>query len=101
MHQFVLVLFFCHETQDISKVLSVANLGSIYMGLDPFGTSKKLVWISLVFTWGLVDLVQIGSAIWYQMGPLMKVIRTVPVSNCSHVNTVGLILNGSEHIQFC
>ena len=34
----------------------------------------KLVRINLVFTRDLVDPVRIGSAIWYQMGPLMKVI---------------------------
>ena len=50
---------------------------------DPFGTGTKLVRISLVLTQDLVDPVRIGSAIWYQMGPLMKVIpfqfRTGPV----------------------
>ena len=34
----------------------------------------KLVLVSLMFTWDLVDLVWIRSALWYQMGPLMKVI---------------------------
>ena len=62
------------------------------MGPDPFGTSMKLVRISLVFTWDLVDPVWIGSAVWYQMGPLMKVIplwsRTFPVWNRHHVNRV-------------
>ena len=50
------------------------------MGPDPFGTGTKLVRISLVFTRDLVDSVRIGSAIWYQMGPLMNVILcgTVP-----------------------
>ena len=50
------------------------------MGTDPFGTGIKLVRVSIVFTWDLVDLVWIGSAILYQMGPLMKVIlyETVP-----------------------
>ena len=43
------------------------------MGPDPFGTGTKLVRMSLVFTRDLVDPVRIGSAIWYQMGPLMKV----------------------------
>ena len=54
--------------------------GSIYTGPDPFGTGTKLVRISLVFTRDLVDLVRIGSATWYQMGPFMKVILcgTVP-----------------------
>ena len=49
------------------------------MGPDPFGTGTKLVRVSLVFTRDLVDPVRIGSAIWYQTGPLMKVIlcRTV------------------------
>ena len=37
-------------------------------------TGTKLVRISLVFTRDLMDPVRIGSAIWYQMGPLMKVI---------------------------
>ena len=44
------------------------------MGPDPFGTGTKLVRISLVFTRDLVDPIRIGSAIWYQIGPLMKVI---------------------------
>ena len=44
------------------------------MGPDPFGTGTKLARINLVFTQDLVDPVRIGSAIWYQMGPLMKVI---------------------------
>ena len=50
------------------------------MGPDPFGTGTDLVGISLVFTWDLVDLVRIGSAFWYQMGPLMKAIPygTIP-----------------------
>ena len=34
---------------------------------DPFGTGRKLVQISLVFTRDLVDPVRIGFAIWYQM----------------------------------
>ena len=49
-------------------------LGSVYTVPDPFGTGTKLVRISLVFTRDLMDPVRIGSAIWYQMGPLMKVI---------------------------
>ena len=44
------------------------------MGPDPFGTGTKLVRISLVFIWDLVDPVRIGPAIWYQTGQLMKVI---------------------------
>ena len=72
---------------NLSQILSIilthgrTNLGSVYMGPDPFGTGTKLVRIILVFTRDLVDPVRIGSAIWYQMGPLMKVILrgTVPV----------------------
>ena len=44
-----------------------------------------------MFTRDLSDPVRIGSAIWYQMGPLMKVIHMephVPVSNWSRVNRV-------------
>ena len=48
--------------------------GSVYTGTDPFGTGTKLVRKSLVFARDLADPVRIGSAIWYQMGPLMKVI---------------------------
>ena len=44
------------------------------MRTDPFGTGTKLVQISLVFARDFVDPVRIRSAIWYQMGPLMKVI---------------------------
>ena len=50
-------------------------------------------------TWDLVDQVPIGSAIWYQMGPLMKVIPhgcTVPVSNRSRVNRVDPYKSGSD-----
>ena len=56
------------------------NLGSVYMGPDPLGTGTKLVRICLVFTRDLVDPVWVGSAIWYQIGPLMNVIQygTVP-----------------------
>ena len=48
--------------------------------MDPFGTGTKSVRISLVITRDLVDPVRIGSTVWYQMGPLMKVIPygTVP-----------------------
>ena len=55
-------------------------LGSVCTEPDPFGTGTKLLPISLVYTRDMVDLVRIGSAIWYQMGPLMKVIPcgTVP-----------------------
>ena len=45
---------------------------SVYTRPDPFGTGTKLVQISFVFTRGLMDPVRIGSAIWYQLGPLMK-----------------------------
>ena len=52
------------------------------MGPDPFGTDTKLVRINLVFTREQVDSVWFGSAIWYQMGPLMTVILygTIPFS---------------------
>ena len=45
-----------------------------------FGTGTKLARIRLVFTRDMVDPVRIGSPIWHQMGPLMKVIScgTVP-----------------------
>ena len=52
------------------QIILIANaharriLGRIYTGPDMFGTSTKFVRISLVFTWDLVDPVQIGSAIW-------------------------------------
>ena len=44
------------------------------MGPDPFGASTKLAQISVVFTQHLVDPLRIGSGMWYQMGPLTKVI---------------------------
>ena len=55
-------------------------LGSVYTGPDMFGTSTKFLQISLVFKRDLVDLVRIGSAIWYQMSPLIKVMLcgTIP-----------------------
>ena len=40
----------------------------------PFETVTKLVQISFVFTQDMVDRVWFRSGIWYQMGPLMKVI---------------------------
>ena len=42
-------------------------LDSVYTGPDPFRTCAKLVKIGLKFT-------RIGSAIWYKMSPLLKVI---------------------------
>ena len=68
------------------------------MGPDPFGTGTKLVRISLVFTRDLVDPLRIRSAIWYQMGPLMKVILsgTVPVQNRSRINRVDPYQSGSD-----
>ena len=48
----------------------------------------KLVRISLVFTRGLMDPIRTGSAIWCEMGPLMKWNCTVPVSNRSRVKRV-------------
>ena len=58
------------------------------MGTDPFGTCTKLVQISLVFAWDLADPVRIGSAIWYQMGQLMKVILCGTVSFHFRTGTV-------------
>ena len=74
---------------------TIKVLGSVYTGPDLFGTGTKLVRISLMFAQDLVDTVRIGSAIWYRMGPLMK----VQVSNRSRVNRVDPIPNGSEHIR--
>ena len=56
------------------KTYRSCDLASVYTEPDPFGTSTKLVRISLVFIRDLVDPVPIGSAIWYQMGLLRKVI---------------------------
>ena len=50
------------------------------MELDPSRTGTKLVRIRLVFTRDLLDPGRIGSAIWYKMGPLMKVIQYGTVS---------------------
>ena len=75
------------------------NSGSVYTGQDLFGTGTKLVRISLVFTWDLVDPVRIGSTVWYQMGPLMKVPirnRTVLVSNRFLVNRADPYHSGSH-----
>ena len=49
-----------------------------------------------MFTRDLVDRVGIGSAIWYQMGPLMKVILygTVPFQFRTCVNKVDPYLSG-------
>ena len=73
------------------------------MGPDPFGTGTKLVLISLVFTRDLVDPVRIGSAIWYQMGPLMKMIlrgTTLEPVLCNRVDPtrVDPIPNEADHI---
>ena len=56
------------------------SVGSVYKGPDPFGTGTKLERISPVSTRDLIDPVRIGSAVWYQMGLIMKVILygTVP-----------------------
>ena len=65
------------DLQIILKVLECScakNFRQRYTGPDLFGTGTKLVRISLVFTRDLVDPVRIVSAIWYQVGPLMKVI---------------------------
>ena len=68
----------------------------------------KLVWISLVFTRGLIDSVRIGSAICYQMGSLIKAIpygtaafqfQTSPVQTDWICTIVDLIPNGYEHIR--
>ena len=56
------------------------NLSSIYAGPNLFGTGTKLVRVGLVYTGDIVDLVRIGSAIWYQMGLHMKVILCGTVS---------------------
>ena len=50
-----------------SKNKIACNLGSVYIGPDLLGTDTKLVWISFVFTWDLLDLVGVGSAIWYNI----------------------------------
>ena len=50
------------------------------METDPFGTSMKIVLISLVFKQNLVEPVWIGSVIWYQMGPLNE---GDPMLNCT------------------
>ena len=74
----LVVLRHPREFNDMSP--KIFNLGSVYTGPDPFGTGTKLVWISFVFTRDLVDLARIESAIWYQLGPLMKVILCGTVS---------------------
>ena len=62
------------NASNFRHLLSCGTIGSIYMEPDPFGTGTKLVQIRLVFTRELVDPLRIGSAIWCQMDPLMKVI---------------------------
>ena len=63
-------------------------LSKFYAAFTRLEPVQSLVRISLVFTQDLMDPVRIGSAIWHQMGPLMKGIphgtvpfqfRTVPV----------------------
>ena len=63
-----------------------------FTGIGQFGTGTKFARISLVFTRDLVDPVRIGSTIWYQMGPVVKVILcgTVP----SHLEPVPCKQNG-------
>ena len=56
------------------------------MGPDPFGTGMKLVWISLVFTRDLVDLVHNEST--YEGDLICN--RIVLVSNLSRVNRIDL-----------
>ena len=56
-----------------------------------------------MFTRDLIDTVWIGSAVWYQMGPLTKVIPygTVPFQfrTGPNVNRLNPMSNGPEHIR--
>ena len=68
----------------------------------------KLVLVSLMFTWDQVDPVWIRSALWYQIGPLMKVIPCGPklfkyepaLCKTDYIHTtVDLIPNRSERMN--
>ena len=72
--------------------------GSIHMGPSPLGTGRKLLRISLLFRWDLLNLVRIRSALWYQIGPLVKVILHETVL-FQFQTIVDPIPNGPEHIQ--
>ena len=45
-------------------------LGSVHMGLDPFGSYPKPEWIGLVYTQDFFHLVQFGSAICTSLGQM-------------------------------
>ena len=82
------------------KVFFLMTLGSVYTGPDPFGTSTKLVRISLVFTRDLFGsgtdricyLLPNGST--YDSDPIRN--RTAPVSNRTRVNRVDPYHSGSD-----
>ena len=105
-------LYGCFHSKNKTRAIRCVS-GSVYTGPDPFETGTKSVRISLVFTRDRVNPVRIGSAIWYQMGPLMKVIpyRTVPFPRdrfsfepvqCKRSGSImDRIHNGSEHIRSC
>ena len=75
-----------HDLESPGWSLSTAT-GSVYTRPDPLGIGTKLVWISVVFTRGLMDPVWIRSAIGstYEGDSIWN--RTVPVSNRSRVNS--------------
>ena len=91
----LLFLIFFSQIQPILAQKN-GNNGIAYTRLDPFGTGAKLVRISLVFTRDPVDPVPIGSAIGYQMAPLIKVIRYGTVPFQSSVNRVDPYHSGSD-----
>ena len=55
------------------EVIEFTEAKTALHGTGSVGTGTKLVRVSHVFTRDLVGPVWIGSAIWYQMSPLMKV----------------------------
>ena len=61
------------------------NLGCVYTRPDQFGTSAKLVQISLAFIRDLANPLWIGFPIWYQTGSFVKMIQfgTVPLQSAT------------------
>ena len=50
---------------NVANIPKGQKFSQLSHGLDPFGTSMKLVLVSLMFSWDQVDPVWIRSALWY------------------------------------
>ena len=73
--------------------LHITMYGGVHKGPDLFGTCAKLVRISLVFTQDLLLPIRIRSAVWYQMGPLMKM-KVIPYGTVPFQFRTGSVKTG-------